>query len=314
MQPITNFFQSVWAEPTGRIFLVTVFAYFFSYLIYSGYIGWFTGGSGSISVSQVGFTIVDFLGLIPTVYSLLFKLAKDLAIFLARLVFAYVIAPLMVYAILFMVLDGFKITAMPYAALLYLAAPILWMIGFVGGFSSYLSKGEFSNWSVFTCFLAAILLSLTSPSAASLAHTTSPGNQSAVGQNFITEILLLFTSFIFVPILFYYLGTSLARVSITDNFLSRIQKLVLNIPYQIQGLALIEEPKKSGWSRPPKPEIFTYTPASDHPIYLVGTFSKNTAIYVSQNITGHDRGKLIILANDTIRAMEMESSKTKLRP
>ncbi len=69
--------------------------------------------------------------------------------------------------------------------------------------------------------------------------------------------------------------------------------------------------KKSTKTKTDNAPIFAYETAKDRPVYLISMFSKNTALFAPQETIGGERGKLIIITNDEIRSMEINSGVTE---
>lgn len=209
----------------------------------------------------------------------------------------------MFFSIIFIILDGYQINLHPYNVAIVLFSSLLWMAGVILGFSSYLKNGVFSTLSFIMCIIAAFFLALLSPATIS---TLPASNQPASGSgvfNEITTIIILLS----IPFFPYYIGASLASVSISEKFLSRIQKIVLTIPFEITGMVSLKAKASKNNTKASKVEIFTYVAREGSPIYLVATFSKSTAIYLTKELTGEERGKLVVLANEVIRALEIRS-------
>jgi hypothetical protein len=45
------------------------------------------------------------------------------------------------------------------------------------------------------------------------------------------------------------------------------------------------------------------------PIYLFSAFSKTTILYLPQEITQEEHGRLVIISNDAIRVLEIKSGR-----
>jgi len=306
---VTSFLQSVWTEPTGKIFLITVIAYSFSYILYSGYLGWFAGGVGSIPLSQVGFSAIDFFGLIPTVYLLIFQLALKLLKIAARLILLYGILPIFVFIAGRLIGVSIEISIFSkgysFTAFISFIGTLLWMGGFFWEISSYTNIHNSPKWRLVMSFVGAFLMGISSAYIKTTVTSASTVNSSGVETNIILEIGAV-TVLMFVFSLPYFMGVSLARMSVKDKVLSRVQKIVFCSPLDILGLKR-ESPKKTAKSKTPDSGVFAYHADENHPVYLVSMFNKNTAIFLPSETTGQKRGKLVIISNDQIRLLEIKS-------
>lgn len=306
---VISFLQSVWAEPTGKIFLVTVIAYSFSYIIYSGYLAWFTGGVGSIPLSQAGFSAIDFFGLIPTVYLLIIQLAWKFLKVAFRIFLIYVLAPLAFFIIAWLITTNYEIPiftrSYSLSSLISLIGTLMWMTGFLLGFSSYLNKGETPKWSWIISILGAFLAGFTSPYISNQVSTPRSTTTTVAETNIFLEVGAFFV-LSFIIVLPYYMGLYLAQLSVNERVLSKIQRIVFSSPFEISGMVK-ESSKKSPKAKTADAKIFTYQTTTNRPVYLISVFSKNTALFLPQETTGEKRGRLVLISNDEIRLMEIRS-------
>jgi hypothetical protein len=290
---IGNLFKSLWSTPVGQIFVITVTAYSICYMIYSGYLSWFYGGYGSSLLSQVGFTAIDFLGLVPATLILIIKLFWSLVKFIVKYLFFYILLPLTLFGIIigFMVLFDFYI--FPHNSLLTLV-----------GFALCLS--------IAICFIGALLMAISTPFPSNNPFVTNT-SPDLIDQFFglISKLCLEMASAMLLVLAVVYLfviGSNLASLSVQDKMLSKVKKIVLN-----KDLQLIEEKqkqaRKSSKAKSPELETYSYQTPDEKPIYLVGTFNKTTAFYFPSETTGNERGKLVVISNDLICLMEITGSK-----
>ena len=264
-------------------------------------------------LSQVGFSAIDFFGLIPSVYLLLFHLASKLLRVAFRLFLMYLVIPLVFYIIAWLIAENYGVVifekSLPLLSFVSFAGTISWMAGFLWGFSSYINKGEIPRWSWIISSLGALLLGLSIKYINTYAPATSSANSGATETNIFLEIGAFFVlSFVFI--LPYYMGLYLAQLSVNERVLSKVQRIVFKTPLEISGMIQATN-KKSAKTKDNKTPIFAYEMVKDRPVYLISMFSKNTALFAPQETIGGERGKLIIISNDEIRSMEINSGVTE---
>jgi hypothetical protein len=309
---IGNLFKSLWSTPVGQIFVITVTAYSICYMIYSGYLSWFYGGYGSSLLSQVGFTAIDFLGLVPATLILIIKLFWSLVKFIVKYLFFYILLPLTLFGIIigFMVLFDFYI--FPHNSLLTLVGFALWLVGLWMGISSHRESKYFYRISIAICFIGVLLMAISTPFPSNNPFVTNT-SPDLIDQFFglISKLCLEMASAMLLVLAVVYLfviGSNLASLSVQDKMLSKVKKIVLN-----KDLQLIEEKqkqaRKSSKAKSPELETYSYQTPDEKPIYLVGTFNKTTAFYFPSETTGNERGKLVVISNDLICLMEITGSK-----
>jgi hypothetical protein len=306
---VLSFLQSVWAEPTGKIFLVTVIAYSFSYIIFSGYLAWFTGGIGSIPLSQAGYSVIDFFGLIPTVYLLIFQLAWKLLKFVFRMIVIYALVPLIFLGIGGLITTNFEIPLFAnsffISSLITSIGTILWVAGFFWGFSTYMNKGDIPRWSWIISIFGAFIAGLISPYVANQVSTTGATTTTVAESNIFLEVGAIFV-LLFVFVLPYFMGLYLAQLSVNERVLSKIKRIIFTSPLEISG-TVREATKKTPKAKAFDSQIFAYKAKTDQPVYLISMFSRNTALFLPQETTGEARGKLVMISNNEIRLMEIVS-------
>jgi hypothetical protein len=117
-------------------------------------------------------------------------------------------------------------------------------------------------------------------------------------------------------------GIWMAQLATKEKLLSRLTKIVLKQSIQIPGmrqtqLTVTEKPATnletfiSLFKPQPRvePHTFTYEEDANLPVYLIASFNRITALYISPEILNSERGRMIILANDLIYSMEVEGRK-----
>jgi hypothetical protein len=320
---VMGFFQGLWGSDVGKIFISTFIAYSASYMVYSGYVSWFSGGYGGLLLSQIGFTAIDFLGLIPTAFVLMVNWVKSTFVFLVKALLLYVFLPLGFLFIFGWVLQFFRIQIFVHSGTVFLIGLLVWISGLNIVLSS-IGKQELINWSALAiCFFGVFLIAFSLPLtpadiAASPVSQTWPSPIIFIAAVFSEVISLIYLSFFLtVP---YLIGISLAKTALSEKMLSRLVKIVLKQPLQMLEANSPETRKtelspKSTWlflKRPPveiKPTIFEYEWNESQPAFLVASFSRTTAIYLPSETTSAEQGKLLLLNNDLICSMEIEGYK-----
>jgi len=311
--------SGLWQDNTGKIFLITFTAYAASYMMYSGYIAWFSGGYGGLSLSQMGFTVVDFLGLIPNAFLLIFELIWEIVKYFTIRILLYVIIPTGL---------GFLITELSKSMLLvtgpvnFFFAPLgllLWVIGIITGlwFIERGIKSNLTSWKVWLSIIAAIAGMMLISFAVQFGQ--KPLNNTPTTN--ISDILLGLISFAFeisaISFLFsifvspFIIGLKMGEYAVKNKLLSQVIKITVNKPLEINGKLKIHTPKIPGFKRENpspelKPELFSYTWNESNPVYLLASFAKTTALYFPSS-DNYIPGTLTVIANDCICSIEVES-------
>jgi len=65
-QVVYGVLSPIWNDVVGRIFILTTFSYLIGFSVYVGYLGYFAGGFGSLSLNRLGIQISDLITLFPS--------------------------------------------------------------------------------------------------------------------------------------------------------------------------------------------------------------------------------------------------------
>ncbi len=315
-----NFFQSIWSDTSGKIFIATVVAYSGSYLLFSGYISRFTGGYGGLLLSQAGFTALDFLALLPATALLIIQTIQSFVKFLLRYVLYYVIIPWSASLIVlyFRMPIGNETsttrTSIGYFALLYWISAL----GIPIAYPQYMKTRRGVIVGVGFSTLAMIIFAFSAP----LDSNVNASNVSIINK-ILAEILaavILFTS-ILLPSL---IGGSLAKIAIENKLLSKIDRIVLKQPVPLpdsnpirdEAMDFALRTNKGHWlfnkhlSVQMKPDVYSYRWSEESPVFLITSFSRTTALYFHTKDDGKNN-RMVFLANDLIYLLELQSRKDK---
>lgn len=317
---VARFFQGFWMDNAGRIFLTTFLAYSASYMIYSGYISWFAGGYGGLLLSQVGFTAIDFLALVPTSLLLLFESMKAFFKSLIRYTLIYIAFPFLLLSLLLIISTNWKTHSFKYGDTLALLGFSLWFIGAYLGLNLF---EKYKRLSIPFAYLGTIIFSIYTPLFVEQTNTISSKPNLAL--DIVILIILEFMALLYliiIAMLPFLAGQSMAKFATTEKLLSKLTKIVLKKSVQIPGMQLVQETvvetPVTGLSSfialfKPQSKVetytFTYEEVPNLPVYLIASFNRITAIYVSPEILNSERGKMIMVSNDLIYSMEVEGRK-----
>lgn len=299
---------ALWSTPVGQIFLLTASTYFICYMIYSGYLSWFYGGVGAPLLSQVGFTAIDFLGLIPMTILLIGKLLISIAEYFIKQIFIYIFLPFVLFSIIFGLMNFFDVYIFPDNAILASLGIFSWMIGYGIGFSPKRYERKYYIASLVLCFLGATMLALSMPWNISSASSSNDVDQfSSVMKGLSLEIVSA-AIIIFFVLCTYLLGLFMASSMVEEKQLSNVEKITLKEDLELLGPPEFKQTGLFFWETPPKPKVYTYKVKREEPVYLIGTFSKTTAFYFPSETTNAKKGKLVVISNDVIYSMEITGS------
>jgi hypothetical protein len=301
---VATFLQTFWNDGTGRIFLVTFLAYSISYMVYSGYISWFAGGYGGLLLSQAGFTAIDFLALIPTVFVLIFESIGPFIKSIGKFIFWNILIPLFLFILIIVIRLYFQ-NLLPNTIMGFVGVPFLLLATILRVINSEKENKLFSKLSTLGLWASTIFLALSVSIGSSTNRTLTPGVQSSpnlfliaysidsIFWEIVAPILL-----IFILILPLWLGIYLASFVTKEKLLSRIMRIDLKQPIAIATAKLSVNK-----------DIHSYIFSEDFPVYLISTFTKTTAIYLPQETTRTERSRMLLVSNDLIHSLELEGRK-----
>jgi hypothetical protein len=307
---VINFLQAFWNDGTGRIVLVTFLAYSTSYMIYSGYLSWFAGGYGGLLLTQMGFSVIDLLGLLPMAFTLLSESLWSLIKTTGKLILFHFIFPFVVLWTTTNLLLASNILVFPGNIILRNMGFLLWTVGsYTGVMLAWQSKEyKWLYWlSISICYFGMVLVGLTAPFApvSAIKAITVPFQTT---QDLVNSVLFEGTAliaFLIVLMIPLLIGRSMASHAAKQKLLSRVQKLVLTHTIEIPGALSTEKAtKKKKSSSEVKDGVMSYYWEKDKPIYLVASLNRTTAFYIPSETTGTER-RMVLLANDVICLMEI---------
>lgn len=314
--------SGLWQDNTGKIFLITFTAYAASYMIYSGYIAWFSGGYGGLPLSQMGFTVIDFLGLIPNAFLLIFELLfRGFKFFLFFFAIYFLLPIIVSYFAALAIQIIFK---QPLPDVVLLLGMVLWIAGiFLCNWeSNFISRHKKWLYVVFYILLniGATLIMLHAQLGSTLNPTTNSSNPAI---DIILLLLYELPAILLIVIAFvspFLFGLLMGEQSLKIKLLSRVTRIIFNEPIQIKGkmkLSSLEIKRnlisaksklhQDSSSISIKPELFTYSWDDENPVYLLASFSKNTALYFPSD-DNYKPGSLTVITNDCVRLIEVEGS------
>lgn len=258
---LLSFLQSLWSDTFGKIFVLTLIAYSTSYMVYSGYISWFSGGYGGFLLSQVGFTPIDFLSFIPTIFALIIRSLGSLIKFFIKLLFNLFLLPLVIAIIVMWILFHLGIHFLAgntslglFGILVWYLCIFAWTLIEITGiqYKKYLRHlVALSAISVFLWFLGFSYGTNNSITIPFLRMQTTYSSSP----NILSEIMAIF--YIITILVFpFIIGLLLAALAVRENYLSQLLKISLKKPIEIPG-AISEinkttSPQKKNWFQPPK--------------------------------------------------------------
>jgi hypothetical protein len=241
------FLNSFWLEINGRIFLTTFIAYTISYMIYSGYMSWFAGGYGGILLTQVGFSIIDLLGLIPMAFLLLAEWLKSFLRFAVKIIVIYIAIPFVLLVIIYSAMQFWGINVFPGNSFVFTLGMFIWVGGVFAGF--FTSEFKEHKWlyrlPLIACYIGVILAALTTPfsSSSSINQHPSLAPQIQWVLRLILNICAIVLSVIFFVIPFAT-GMRMGEFAAKQKLLSRIKKIILSQPIDMIGTLSVKNPRK----------------------------------------------------------------------
>jgi hypothetical protein len=305
---ISAFFQTLWSDPAGRIFLITFLAYSTSYMLYSGYMSWFAGGYGSLLLSQYGFTAIDFLSLVPTAFVFFAQAAFSLTKFLARFLSVYILGPIFLLLIIVSFKEHYGVIIFSDAYWLASIGFLLWLVGALSRITPFPKKEMSPRTSILISYfgVALIILALPLPEIVNQPDESIPVSSSS--PSIIVEIIVpLFLGMLLVTP--FLIGRSMAETATREKLLSRVMKLALSQAISIPGAVPTPEEDTALRKVFSKPGLYYYVFDEHNPIYLVSSFSQTTILYAPTETTGDERGRLILVANSLLCSLEINGAR-----
>lgn len=323
---IVHFFNDFWQDTTGKIFIITILAYSSSYMLYSGYISRFAGGYGGLLLSHFGFTVLDFLALIPTVLILLVESAVSLFGFILRNTFFHIFLPITALLITVSSFNKFDIPTL--SSNFQIVGVIMWIVPTVISTVSYYYKFYSNNRTAFviTSILGMVLVGISTPYQNFSENTTDIPfftNGESFAERFTAEGLAV-VMIVFIVALPSLIGLSLATTAIKNKTLSKVERIITKQPLDfpntdpklIDGSLVKSNQYKKHWlfnKEIPVQfglEAFSYSwKHKEYPL-LIASFSRTTAFYFISK-SPLEQNKMILVSNDLIYSLELQS-KTEL--
>jgi hypothetical protein len=318
-----------WHDALGRTVILTAVGYFIAFSLFAGYFSRFTRGLGGVSVQRAGFHWSDVISLLPAGASAIASLLSEtrkylllLAFHLAAVVLVHVLGLLIAfnYHRLFGVLPENR------TATFLQFIPGIYLVSFFGLVLILLGKRE-KRWVVasYVFLLATFTMFVILAGSIDPATPIEPSRASPLSEfvgAIAGEISLLIYGLILALIPFI-LGIRTAEETVRQGMLSRVAHLVLQQPltclsgYEEQQKVPSEPsvPWRHRWFTKPsfhvsiRPDVYGYCSTPEKPLYLVASFRENLALF--EPVLGGDRfdGRLILINQSLVRAIELRSSK-----
>ena len=304
-------------NPAWGILILTFFAYSMSYMLYSGYISWFAGGYGGIPLTQTGFNVIDLLTLVPTIFLLLFNILLNFA----KRVFSWALLAIIIPAVVAFIVRSLILAVSgpietKYASLLQAAGLLIWFLA--AGLLAF--RKENSNLSkgilILATSLAITLIVLFSQTIASSPQTQNTSSNPSE----VAFLLILFL--LTLPLFTFAFGIWLAEIAIREKLLSSVTRLVVKTPLplaQFNHIKIASQPeeqstKKNHWlfqnDFPVQIQPDTYVwDFTENELYLIAAFSNSVIFFVTGDVVKSERGKMLIVANEQVLSMEINSRK-----
>jgi hypothetical protein len=324
---IAALFGSLWESTAGQIFLLTFLAYSASYMLYSGYISWFAGGYGGLLLSQVGFTAIDFLSLVPATILLMIESIWNYIKSISKFIIYGLVVPYLLGLAIYTSVQSWPTHDLANSQTLFMIGGLIWLVAAYMMFRKLGTKNKI----VFIVLvvlasLGIIMLIIFAPHQVNTPASQAPvTNTSSSGFQLLWEIfaISLLISVVAIP---PSIGISLAEYATQAKLLSRLTKIVLKQSILVPGMKPVQvveiEKKLALFERviaifQPKvkvePRTYDYEGDANLPVYLIASFNKVTALYISPEIVQSKRGKMVLLANDLIYSMEVEGRKIRAK-
>lgn len=315
--------SELWADPAGKIFIISVLAYTSTYLFFAGYLGRFSGGIGSLSVNISEFSITDLLAIAPMGLNTFYLVFKAFLSNVVKVVFLNFLLPSTVGIGAFFLVRYF--TYFNFAPWIALPSLLTWI-----GIPYFMVVKHYK----LSTFPGILLFLLTSIGAffftagmGSLGHAQQ-GLVQASGQPdpffaFIFQIMIDFMVVLVlfaIPLMILVLGAYGAEIAAKERILSQVARLSLKQPiplptnYRKFEIKQRHRKNKGLWISGPalnisiEPDVFVYMYHKDSlPLYLIASFRKFTLFYVPNKPDDLIiRGRLVSVSNDLIYSIELQ--------
>lgn len=291
-------------------------------MLYSGYIAKFAGGYGGLLLSHFGFTVLDFLALIPTVLILLFESAVTLIGFLIKQISLYIVLP---FAALFFAVNLFNNFNIPtLSSKFQLVGAILWLIPTLISTTNHQFKFHSKNKTVFVIIsiIGMVLLGMSTPYQTWSNNTNSFtffSNDTSLFGRLLTEMLSAIIT-IYIVASPSLIGLSLATTAINNKTLSKVENITTKQPLDfpgtvrklIDGSSIKSSQQKKHWLLNKEIplqfglEAFSYSWNDDEAPFLIASFSRTTAFYFISK-SPLKQNKMLLVSNDLIYSIELQS-------
>lgn len=323
--------RPAWYDPIGRTIILTAFGYFVAFSLFTGYFTRFAKGIGGISPQQVGFHWSDIITLFPAGIATILNFVESAR---SRIIWASLYGG----AILLVHLGGAIIaSAMPHLfggfsvswqTFLLQLAPILYFFSMVGLFSVlFWRSGEIRliiGSYIAVCLSVAFYGILVS--SVSVVIPPEPTWIKLLGDFFIgvfrdISVILYGLILLLLPFVF---GVKIAEQTVKQGMLSQVTHLTLQQPlaclkkYEEPQLAIHSEPSvpwTQRWFTKPsfhvsvRPDVYSYRSTPGKPLYLIASFRENLAVFEPGDGGELIDGRLILINQNLVRAIELRSSK-----
>jgi hypothetical protein len=313
---IEDVFGLLWRDPGGRAFTLTATAYFFGYLMHTGYWMYFARGMSGLAFSRLGVGLTDILLLLPSALSAMVTviqhLIKPLLLFLA-----YIFSTVFLSFITTRLLEPYSIVPTN--------------LGVIGGFSFFLNL-------LAAIFIAAsemrhrkrriallgllqvvgyVLVLVSTPPAASSAAQLPPASPNPLDPLF--REVAAWSLILIALTLPLEGGRRIAQEALEQRFLSQVSVLVLKAPVpdlvEFAQQSLVPHSDREGtrdfaWFRkpphreePPQASQYVYTSSLNQPLYVVASSSHNLALCIPG--TEVSERKLVLVPQELVLAQTL---------
>jgi hypothetical protein len=321
--------RPVWQDPIGRTIILTAAGYFVAFSLFTGYFSRFTRGVGGISVQQIGFHWSDVITLLPAgivaVISIIQGIGKHKWTFVIRVSALIITHGIGIVAALVYVSQVGEMSEASKQILLQVA-PGLYLVSLFGLFLAFLWTTK-TTWVRISYILLTVSFALFAILAMSFDSSMPPElpivfrgidyAAAVIGEGLVIIYALILG---FIPFIF---GTRIAEEAIRQGMLSRVSHLILQQPLTClksyeEPLGVHAEPSvswKQRWFTKPsfhvsmRPDVYGYRSTPDRPIYLIASLRENLAIFEPGVQENRFNGRLIIINQNLVRAVELQSAR-----
>jgi hypothetical protein len=304
--------EEIWQTPAGSVFLITGFLYFAGYSIYNGYISRFSGGFGTLVLNQAEFVLADLVTLFPSAIITIIKVVfrswkKVFATVISRFVIPFVASILITWLLRSKInVVGNQLLFQINLLLWYLGVLLAWIT--VQPSKAWIRRFYIAFWLFLQIFGLSYSIQTMPVSVEQSTSIASPITN-------LWDVIFTILSILALPLIFFLIGHKIADLAIKDKLLSQVSLIVVSQP--ISGLGSFSKPKYSEKNQVGiglfkstipinlEPEIFIAHPES--PVYYITVLKNMTAFYVQQKV-GHHTGKLLLVNNQIIHAVEFSEN------